>query len=275
MDVADRAEPALPGNGHVLVSVGSTGSIGQLVVNEAIEQGFQVRAIVRTPGQSHLFSSSVEVVTVDFEDLTSLRSALTGVTDVVFTQGTYSSDPGTAKTANYLPVRNLLLALDHPVRVSLMTTVAVTLPTVGHDWKRRAERLLRASGLPYTIVRPGWFDANPVGSDREVFLQGDTSWTGTPADGVVSRRAIARTLVRALLSDSAVAKTLELTTAPGSSITDLDRAFADLRSDLSGCVDGVLDRDSLPLKDESGDVRKDLDDMAHRFHGIGENFREL
>jgi uncharacterized protein YbjT (DUF2867 family) len=29
-----------------------------------------------------------------------------------------------------------------------------------HDWKRRGERLVRASGLPYTIVRPGWFDYN-------------------------------------------------------------------------------------------------------------------
>lgn len=156
-----------------------------------------------------------------------------------------------------------------------MTTVGVTLPTVGHDWKRRAERLLRASGLPYTIVRPGWFDANPAGSDREVFLQGDTSWTGTPADGVVSRRAIARTLMCALLSDSAVAKTLELTTAPGLPITDLDRAFANLRSDLSGSLDGVLDRDSLPLVDEAEGVCKDLEDMARRSHGIGENFREL
>jgi len=28
--------------------------------------------------------------------------------------------------------------------------------TEAHDWKRRGERLVRASGLPYTIVRPGW-----------------------------------------------------------------------------------------------------------------------
>lgn len=26
--------------------------------------------------------------------------------------------------------------------------------TEAHDWKRRGERLVRASGLPYTIVRP-------------------------------------------------------------------------------------------------------------------------
>jgi uncharacterized protein YbjT (DUF2867 family) len=36
----------------------------------------------------------------------------------------------------------------------------------GHDWKRRGERLVRASGLPYTIVRPGWFDYNDAGQHR-------------------------------------------------------------------------------------------------------------
>ncbi|WP_330996549.1 NAD(P)H-binding protein [Burkholderia diffusa] len=30
--------------------------------------------------------------------------------------------------------------------------------TEAHDWKRRSERLVRASGNAYTIVRPGWFD---------------------------------------------------------------------------------------------------------------------
>lgn len=29
-----------------------------------------------------------------------------------------------------------------------------------HDWQRRSERLLRASGQGCTIVQPGWFDHN-------------------------------------------------------------------------------------------------------------------
>ena len=33
---------------------------------------------------------------------------------------------------------------------------------------------LRASGLPYTIVRPGWFDYNAADQHRLVLLQGDT-----------------------------------------------------------------------------------------------------
>ena len=40
------------------------------------------------------------------------------------------------------------------------TTLPLNLETEVCDWKRREERLVRASGLPYTIVRPGWFDYN-------------------------------------------------------------------------------------------------------------------
>ncbi len=46
--------------------------------------------------------------------------------------------------------------------------------TEAHDWKRRSERLVRASGFPYMIVRPGWFDYNGPDEHRLIFLQGDT-----------------------------------------------------------------------------------------------------
>lgn len=62
----------------------------------------------------------------------------------------------------------------------------------GHDWKRRGERLVRASGLGYTIVRPGWFDDNDADQQRLVMLQGDRRWASDPSDGVVSRAQIAQ-----------------------------------------------------------------------------------
>lgn len=60
-----------------------------------------------------------------------------------------------------------------------MTTIGVTerlstwnQRTEVHDRKRRAERLVRASGHPYIIVRPGWFDYNNDDEHRIVMLQG-------------------------------------------------------------------------------------------------------
>lgn len=75
-----------------------------------------------------------------------------------------------------------------------------------HDWKRRAERLVRASGHPYTIVRPGWLDYNNHDQYRIVMLQGDRRHTGTPEDDVISREQIAQVLVSALNNDEAKIK---------------------------------------------------------------------
>lgn len=82
--------------------------------------------------------------------------------------------------------------------------------TEAHDWKRRAERLVRASGHPYTIVRPGWFDYHARDEHRLVLLQGDRRQSGTPADGVIAREQIAEVLVAALSDEAAVNKTFEL-----------------------------------------------------------------
>lgn len=72
-----------------------------------------------------------------------------------------------------------------------------------HDWKKRAERLVRASGHPYTIVRRGWFDYNNDDEHRIVMLQGDRRHAGTLEDGVISREQIAEVLVSALTNDEA------------------------------------------------------------------------
>ena len=108
-------------------------------------------------------------------------------------------------------------AIGDGVRIALMTAIGVTdrtghynQTTEAHDWKRRSERLVRASGHPYTIVRPGWFDYNSPDQQRVVMLQGDTRHTGTPADGVIARRQIAQVLVGSLSSPAAANKTLEL-----------------------------------------------------------------
>ena len=119
-----------------------------------------------------------------------------------------------------------------------------------HDWKRRAERLVRASGHPYTIVRPGWFDYNNDDEHRIVMLQGDRRHAGTPEDGVVSREQIAQVLVSALTSDEAKNKTFELVAEQGEAQQDLTLLFADLQTDNPEKNDGVLDLNNMPFSEE-------------------------
>jgi uncharacterized protein YbjT (DUF2867 family) len=107
--------------------------------------------------------ADAEIVVGDLTSAATLGDAVDGVTGVVFTHGSHGGAKA-AERVDYGAVRNVLEALgNRPVRIALMTAIGVTKHTPGHDWKRRGERLVRASGLPYTIVRPGWFDYNEPG----------------------------------------------------------------------------------------------------------------
>jgi uncharacterized protein YbjT (DUF2867 family) len=240
--------------------VGSTGSIGIPTVREALSQGFNVRALVRDAGRAGRLPSGATPVVGDLTRVETLAGAVDGVDAVVFTHGSHGGR-GQAESVDYGAVRNTLLALNgRPVRLALMTAVGTTdRATEGHDWKRRAERLVRASGNPYTIVRPGWFDYNTPEQRHIVMRQGDTQSTAAPADGVIARDQIARVLIDSLHGDAANHKTLELVAVNGTAQEDLTATFAALRSDDG--PDGVLDKDNMPLSREPDRVRADLDEI--------------
>ena len=242
--------------------VGASGSIGRHVVAQALEAGFETRALVRDAGQVSLFPEKARIVVGDPERAETLADALEGVTGIVFVQGTYSD--AAAEQANYSPIVTVLEALKFPARIALMTAIGVTKPTPGHDWKRRGERLVRASGLPYTIVRPGWFDHNTADEQRLVMMQGDTRWAGDPSDGPVSRAQIAQTLISSLTSAAANRKTLELVAEHGPAQTDLEPLFAELQADPMDALDAVLDRDNLPLAQEPAEVITELHTVRER-----------
>lgn len=152
------------------------------------------------------------------------------------------------------------------VRIALMTSIGVTnrnssynQSTEAHDWKRQSERLVRASGMPYTIVRPGWFDYNGQDEHKLVLLQGDKRQSGTPKDGAIARRQLADVLVRSLSSDAAVRKTFELVSTKGAPQQDFDTLFGSLEPDPPGGLNGVHDVANMPLEEEPKRVRDDLE----------------
>jgi uncharacterized protein YbjT (DUF2867 family) len=112
--------------------------------------------------------------------------------------------------------------------------------------------------LPYTIVRPGWFDYNKADEHRLIFLQGDTRQAGNSSDGVIARRQIAEVLVSSLTSDEALRKTFELVATKGPAQEDLDALFAALDTDSNSSLDGVRDMPNQPLEDEPQRVKDDL-----------------
>ncbi len=149
-------------------------------------------------------------------------------------------------------VRNVLLAFGwRTVRIALMTATGVTNRTgsydrsnESHDWKRRAEWLMRASGCPYTTYVP---DDSTTTSPMNIIcssfrLQGDTRQAGNSSDGVISRRQIAEVLVSSLTSDEALRKTPRTGCDQGT-------GFAEFDPDPNGSVDGVRDLPNQPFED--------------------------
>jgi uncharacterized protein YbjT (DUF2867 family) len=244
--------------------VGATGSIGRHVVAESLRRGHRTRALVRDAGRRPATPADAEIVVGDLTNAATLADAVDGADGIVFTHGSHGGADA-AESVDYGAVRNVLEVLGaRQARVALMTAIGVTKHTTGHDWKRRGERLVRASGLPYTIVRPGWFDYNDPDQQQLVMLQGDRRWAGDPSDGVVSRALIARALVASLTSSPADHKTFELVAEHGPAQDDLNPLFKALQPDPIGSLDGVLDRANMPLVQEPPSVLAELRAIAAR-----------
>lgn len=254
-------------NRFTILAVGASGSIGSHVVAEALREGVVVRALVRDPRQAGLFPGGVEVVVGDLTQVDTLGPALVSVDAVIFTHGSNGRQPG-PEAVDYGAVRNVLMALKgRKVRIALMTAIGVTDRKGAHDWKRRGERLVRASGMAYTIVRPGWFDYNESDQLRLVMLQGDRRQSGTPRDGVIARRQTAQVLVRSLRSDAATRKTFELIAEAGPASTDFNGLFAPLDPDPPGSLDGAHDAPNMPIEREPLTIRDDLEGLPKRSAG--------
>jgi uncharacterized protein YbjT (DUF2867 family) len=238
--------------------VGASGSIGRHSVTESLRRGHRTRALVRDASQRAIFPADAEIIVGDLTNAATLTDAVADVDGIVFTHGSHGGATE-AELVDYGAVRNTLLAVGRRrPRIALMTAIGVTKHTPGHDWKRRGERLVRASGLPYTVVRPGWFDYNDADQLHLVMLQGDRRWAGDPSDGVVSREQIAQTLVASLTSPAAEQKTLELVAESGAAQADLDPLFSALQPDQVGEIDGVQDRPNMPLEQEPPEVVAEL-----------------
>ena len=248
-----------------VLCVGATGSVGRHVVEEALRRGHAVRALVRSRARAAGLPAQAQIVVGELTQPDTLAQAVAGVDAIVFTHGSNGGKADT-RAIDYGGVRNILFALGgRKVHIALMTAIGVTdrasaynRRTEAHDWKRRSERLVRASGNAYTIVRPGWFDCHAPDQHRLVMLQGDTRHAGDPSDGVVARQQIAQVLVASLTSDAARHKTFELVAERGAASTDLDVLFARLEADEPGALDAIRDAPNMPLDEEPARVRKDL-----------------
>lgn len=244
---------------RVLIA-GATGRTGRHVVAAAAARGLTPVALARREASAREVLPGVEIATGDLEDADSLTGPVSDVDAVIFVHGSDAdSRQDAVQRIDYGGVANVLGALGgRRPRIVLQTTLFVTrrehsLNAGTHplDWKRRSERLVRLSGAPYTIVRPGWLDNGPAGKHVTI-EQGDTG------EGSITRAVLGAVHIEALLSDSAIGKTFEVFSGPGEATSDWASLFGTAQPDAAGAIDAVKDSANMPLQDEPRTVQEDL-----------------
>ncbi|MFE4359439.1 NAD(P)H-binding protein [Kitasatospora sp. NPDC056800] len=182
----------------VLVT-GATGRIGRGVVDELLTAGVPVRALTRRPEAAATLPPGVDVVTGDLTVPASLDGALRGVGAVFLL---WTAPPPTAAA-----VVERLAA--HAQRVVLLSSPHQT----PHPFFRQPnpmavlhaeiERLIAATGLESTIIRPGMFASNSVAWWAPAIRAGEVvRWPyGAAETAPVDDRDIAAVAARTLYED--------------------------------------------------------------------------
>jgi len=221
---------------NLVLVVGATGGVGRHVTRKLLARGEPLCLLVRNPVRIRTLFGDVPCVFVgDTRQLNTLKPAFQGVRAVICTTGTTmpvgSNSP---EHVDYEGVRNLV-EVAHAAKVELFVLVsscAVTKPDHPLNkfgqvltWKLKGEDTLRASGLTYTIVRPGGLTNEPGRQSALVFDQGDR------ISGMISRADVAEVCIQALHQPDARNTTFEVVQTQGAPTDDWAALFATLRSD--------------------------------------------
>jgi len=220
---------------RVLV-IGAAGRLGGRIVGGLVGKGYTVRAFVRPTTDAQL-PKGVERANGELGDRDALRAALSGVDRVVFTASAGGSRrPGNLPEAvDYGGVVNTLAVAPAGLKqMVLISSSAVTQPLHPHNawsdlllWKLKGEDHLRASSVPYTVVRPTGMRDYVGGTEGIGFAQGDTFAFGF----VICRDDAAAVVVAAVGTEGALGKTLEAYNDPTIALGPLELRFAALQRD--------------------------------------------
>ncbi len=226
----------------MIAVTGATGQLGQLVIAQLLQHTAASRLVagVRQPARAaNLARQGVQVRRVDYTDPASLDAAFAGVERLLLIS---SSEVG-QRTAQH---RNVIdAARRQPVKLIVYTSLLHADTSVLNlaEEHRQTEAMIKASGLPFVILRNGWYTENYTASIPPAVAHG--AFFGSAGSGRISgasRRDYA----------AAAAQALTGAVTPGS-VVELagDQAFtlADLAAELSRQTGKNIPYHDLPEAD--------------------------
>ena len=216
--------------------IGGTGRVGRRVAERLLSNGVEVRLVSRRPERANeLASQRARLFAGDIRAADTLEAPCLGTQGVVVSvePGTAQSGPDSPEATMYNGVQNVLKACPPDIkRFVLVSQIYVTRPNhpinamAGMlDWRLRGEEAVRASGFPYTIIRPSWFSPTRDAGPAVMLEQGDTG------DGEIAIADVAEACFQALVEPAAAGKTFEMYNRPGSPDTEWAALFAGLAPD--------------------------------------------
>ena len=139
----------------VLVT-GATGRVGSEVVKALLQRGADVRALTRKQPMPGAFLDAVEIALGDLSDPVSVAEAIKRVDELFLLTGHVADELTQSLTAYGLAKK---AGLKHVTYLSVFKTDQfLEVPHLAA--KYAIEEAIRASGMPYTILRPGYFVQN-------------------------------------------------------------------------------------------------------------------
>lgn len=207
---------------------GASGHLGRLVVEHLLARGVpasEVVAVVRTPSRAtDLAERGVVVREGDYARPETLSDALAGVRKVLLVSGTEVGRRVAQHTAVIEAAR--AAGVERVLYTSILDADTTANPLAPDH--RGTEAALRASGVPFTVLRNGWYTENYTARLAEYLERGEiVSAAGTGRVSAATRDDYAAAAAAALLSEDPGDVVLELG-GPSFSFDELAATISDV-----------------------------------------------
>lgn len=192
----------------MILVTGATGNVGSAVLAQLVEEGHEVRALVRDPAKLGEIAGKVEVVKGDLSKPETLDPAFAGVDKVFLLCNAGDAMAELVGNAVDAAKRG---GVKHIVMLSSASAAGDYEMLIG-TWHRDAEARVKASGIAWTMVQPGAFATNTLRWAGSIKAQGAVFQpTGDGATSPIDPRDIAEVAVKALTTPGHEGKSYVLT----------------------------------------------------------------
>jgi uncharacterized protein YbjT (DUF2867 family) len=209
---------------------GATGQTGRRIVQQLVDRGIPVRALVRNLDMAkEILPPQTELIVGDVLQGDRLEELIGDCTVLLCATGAKPSlDPTSPLMVDYLGTNNLVNAAKAKGIEQFVLVTSLCVSKFFHPlnlfwlilyWKKQAEAYLKSSGLTYTIVRPGGLKNEDIPHAIRM------SSADTLFEGSIARAKVAAVCVESLFYPEARNKILEIVALEDAPAQDWSELF--------------------------------------------------